>query len=258
MMDIEKLVSCYLAYWEHADIDGLMSMYDPSMHYHDLPSADVIHYKDLKKHLTNTFAFETNQQLKLQDSVFVEGNSAFIYWTQRFSPTDTGKQVKVNGVELIVFREGKIISIHEFYDYHRTVLDDVSDPVEGSHSEKMTKLGLVDEQMQLIATEISDYFDQQQPYLQPELNLTMVSDKLGYTRNQISYVINHVLGRTFYDLVNTRRIDYVTQQMLKSETKQSILEMAINAGFNSVSGFYSAFKKQKGMTPAQYQRTQTA
>lgn len=257
MMDIEQLVSRYLAYWGQSDIDGLMSMYDEKMLYHDMPSGEVIKYKDLNKFLINSFAFATSQQLKLQDSVFVEGNSAFIYWMQSFSFADTGKYVEVNGVELIVFREGKIISIHEFSDYRRTAIEDVSHTMEGTHLEKMTKLGLDDKQMQQISTEISDYFDQQEPYLEPELNLTTVSEKLGYTRNQISYVINHVLGRTFYDLLNTRRIDYVMQQMLTPAANLSILEMAINAGFNSVSGFYSAFKKQTGMTPAQYQRTQT-
>ncbi|MCZ6525480.1 MAG: nuclear transport factor 2 family protein [Gammaproteobacteria bacterium] len=171
-MNIEQLVSRYLAYWEQSDIDGLMSMYDEKMHYHDMPSGEVINYKDLKRFLTDTFAVETNQQLKLKDSVFVEGNSAFIYWMQSFSSADTGKQVKVNGVELIVFREGKIISIHEFYDYQGTALEDVSHTMEGTHSEKMTKLGLDEELMQQIATEISDYFDQQEPYLEPELNLT--------------------------------------------------------------------------------------
>jgi len=257
MMDIEQLVSRYLAYWEQSDIDGLMSMYDEKMLYHDMPSGEVIKYKDLKKFLINSFAFASNQQLKLQDSVFVEGNSAFIYWMQSFSFADTGKHVEVNGVELIVFREEKIISIHEFSDYRRTVVEDVSHTMEGTHREKMTKLGLDDEQMQQISTEISDYFDLQEPYLEPELNLTTVSEKLGYTRNQISYVINHVLGRTFYDLLNTRRIEYVIQQMLTAEANLSILEMAINAGFNSVSGFYSAFKKHTGITPAQYQRTRT-
>jgi AraC-like DNA-binding protein/ketosteroid isomerase-like protein len=253
-LDIEQLISTYLRYWEQSDIDGLMSMYDENMTYRDMPSGDVIEYTKLKQFLTNNFTNEKDQQYKLKDSVFVEGNSAFIYWLQSFSIAETGKNVKVNGVELIVFREDKIISIHEFYDYRISALEEASSPVEGSHLEKMTKLGLDRELMQKIADETIHYFDEQKPFLEPDLNLTMVSNKLGYTRNQISYVINHVLDRTFYDLLNGRRIDYVMQQMSATKPNPSILEMAINAGFNSVSGFYSAFKKHSGMTPAQYQR----
>jgi len=253
--EIEQLVSCYLRYWEQSDIDGLMSMYDSNMSYHDMPSGDVIEYAELKQFLGNTFNLEKNQQIKLQDPMFVEGDSAFIYWLQSFSSAKTGKNVKVNGVELIVFRDEKIISIHEFYEYQGSASEESPSPVEGTHSEKMAKLGLDDELIKKIAMEINQYFNEQKSYLEADLNLTTVSNNLGYTRNQISFVINHELGRTFYDLVNGRRIDYVMQLMSTTRPTPSILEMAINAGFNSVSGFYSAFKKYSGMTPAQYQRT---
>lgn len=252
---IEELVDRYLDYWRNSDIDGLISMYHPQMSYYDMPSGDVANYGDVRQFLTNSFAAEKNQQLKLNDPVYIEGNSAFIYWLQSFSTAESDKKARVNGVELIVFREQKIISIHEFYDYQVAAKDEVSSPGEGTHQEKLTKLGLDDTQMQTIASEITTYFEQEQPYLEPSLNLHSVSEKLGYTRNQVSYVINHVLGRTFYDLVNGQRVDYVMQQMSLGKSSHSILEIAINAGFNSVSGFYSAFKKNTGMTPAQYQRS---
>ncbi|MEJ2759948.1 MAG: helix-turn-helix domain-containing protein [Gammaproteobacteria bacterium] len=252
--NIEQLVNRYLTYWKQADIDGLVSMYDSTMKYYDLPSGDMIDYKDIKNYLNETFALKANQELDLQDPIFVEGNCAFIYWLQRFSSSDTSKEVRVNGVELIVFSGEKIVSVHEFYDYRETPFDDVSDSMEDLHSEQMIKLGLEDKQLQQIASEINAYFDDESSYLDPELNLRRISEVLGYTRNQISYVINHVLGHTFYDLVNTRRIEYVVKQM-EDGTNMSVMELAINSGFNSISRFYSAFKKHTGMTPAQYKRS---
>ena len=254
---IENLVDRYQQYWQQSDIDGLMSMYDEEITYHDIPSGDVMSYQDMKNFLTSSFAAEQNQNLKLKDSPYIEGNSAFIYWEQSFSIRGTERRVKVNGVEFIVFRNRKIVNIHEFYDFQVSALDEVSNPEVGTHSEKMTKLGLDEQLIQKIATEINFYIDDQKSFLEHEISLTRVSKKLGYTRNQVSYVINHVLGQTFYDLVNSRRIDYVMQQLYATKPDVSVLELSINAGFNSVSGFYAAFKKHTSMTPVQYQRTLT-
>ena len=38
---IENLVNRYLQYWQQSDIDGLMSMYDEEIAYHDMPSGLV-------------------------------------------------------------------------------------------------------------------------------------------------------------------------------------------------------------------------
>jgi len=67
-------------------------------------------------------------------------------------------------------------------------------------------------------------------------------------------VINHVLDKTFYDLINSHRIDHAIDKMSSPENNFSILELGYDAGFNSVSGFYNAFKKQTEKTPAQYLR----
>lgn len=253
-MDIKELVDRYLTFWGEANIDGLISMYDDNMVYHDLPSGEVILYGDLMNYLSRTFAFGADQKLELKEAVFLDGGSAFIYWTLSFATEDRGKIIGVNGVELIVFRSEKIISIHEFYDYQGFGTDTLGISRKEANIGQLTKLGLTDELMESIGDEIVRYFDEQRPYLDPELNLTKVSERLGHTRNQISYVINHVLDQTFYDLVNERRIDHVIRQMLSSNSRRSILEMAINAGFNSMSGFYNTFKKQTDMSPVQFQK----
>ncbi len=63
-----------------------------------------------------------------------------------------------------------------------------------------------------------------------------------------------MLDKTFYDLVNGMRINHVIEKMSSPDSRLSLLELGFDAGFNSVSGFYNAFKKQTGMTPAQFKR----
>ncbi len=252
---IEELVTRYLDFWRASDIDGLMSMYHPDVSYHDIATGDVADYSQVRILLTDSLAPEKNLRVKLKELIYVENSSALINCQLTFSMANSNKKVDVNGVELIVFSNEKVISVHEFYDYQVAANEDDHSSPGTANVDKLTKLGLTETQVATIATEIKEYFDSEKPFLEPDLNLHSMSEKMGYTRNQISYVINHVLGRTFYDLVNGRRIEHVIQQMSSNHSRQSILEIAINAGFNSVSGFYSAFKKSKGMTPAQYQRS---
>lgn len=254
-MNIEDQITQYLTYWNKADVDGLMSMYDEAILYNDMPSGEVIHFGDLKDHLSKTFTFEDEQSWNLNEAVFPDRSSAFIYWTQTIATETKRKVVQINGVELIVFREGKIVSIHEFYDYGNQDAEPVSQPSRDPAADQMTKLGLTNEMTREIAQQIERHFTEDAPYLDPDLSLTSVSKRLGHTRNQISFVLNNVLEQTFYDLVNQRRIEHVIEQMSSSTTRRSILEMAINAGFNSMSGFYNAFKRQTGMSPVQFQKT---
>lgn len=256
-MSIKSLVDNYMSFWNQADIDGIMSMYDESMLYHDMPSGEVIAYGDLKNHLSNTFGIGPNQELELEllDAIYLDEKSAFIYWKQSLPPAGSKNVTHFKGVELIVFTRDKITSIHEYYDYLQQGSDAQTTTSKDTGSDQMTKLGLTDSLTKDIADSITHYFDNQSPYLDPELNLTKVSDRLGFTRNQVSYVINNVLDQTFYDLVNVRRINHVIDQMSSGPTHPSILEMAINAGFNSISGFYNAFKKQTGMSPVKFQKS---
>jgi len=253
-MTIEDLVHRYLAYWREADIDGLMSMFDKHVEYHDMPSGDVIGYGDLKHYILETFAFTANETLKLKNAVYLDNGTAFIYWTQSLASVEKAHRMTVNGVELIVFRSGHIVSVHDFYDYQESTLDSDGASLKHEQAEQMIKLGLTAELIDELGREVLAYFDQHKPYIDPDLNLSMVAEALGHTRNQVSYVINHGLGETFYDLVNSRRVDHVIAQMSSADSTSSILELAINAGFNSMSGFYNAFKKQTGTTPVKYRK----
>ena len=63
--NIETLVDQYIGYWSNADIDGLMSMYSTEMKYHDIPSGEIIDYRELHQFIVDTFARLQNYRIKL-------------------------------------------------------------------------------------------------------------------------------------------------------------------------------------------------
>jgi AraC-like DNA-binding protein len=90
-------------------------------------------------------------------------------------------------------------------------------------------------------------------YLDPELSLSDLVERLGATRNQVSYVINAHLGKNFYDFVNEYRVrDVVRQMNEKAADDLKIIALAFDAGFNSKPAFNSVFKKHTGLTPSEY------
>jgi AraC-like DNA-binding protein len=100
---------------------------------------------------------------------------------------------------------------------------------------------------------VSDYFDQEKPYLDPDLNLITLSRKLNMSRSQLSEVINDGFGKNFNDFVNTCRVEAVKQMLQEGKQEQlSLLGIALECGFNSKATFNRVFKKLTQTSPTEY------
>lgn len=93
-------------------------------------------------------------------------------------------------------------------------------------------------------------------YRNPCLNLGQVADMLDISACYLSSMINSILNKSFLDFINAYRISDVKRH-LNSEAyaHYTIVSIGLEAGFNSKSAFYSAFKKHTGLTPVQYKKT---
>ena len=103
-----------------------------------------------------------------------------------------------------------------------------------------------------MAQDLQTYFERQQPYLDPELDLQQVAKACGYTRNQMSYLLNKVLGQSFYRYVNQARLQHVLAAMDRAVAPIKVDEVALSAGFNSISAFYTCFRQHTGQSPKAY------
>jgi len=90
-------------------------------------------------------------------------------------------------------------------------------------------------------------------YLDPSLTLSVLSDKIGISTHELSYVLNNGLGKNFYQFINELRTEEAKSLLLSDDTKHlDMLGIAIRAGFNSKTTFYTAFKKITNLTPKEY------
>lgn len=113
---------------------------------------------------------------------------------------------------------------------------------------------LEDENKMRILTELEAFMNQDnKPYLNPKLTLQEVSQSLNIQAKELSQVINEKTDSNFNQYINGFRVEE-SKLILASPkyTKLTIEAIAKNAGFNSKSQFYDAFKKSTGITPKQY------
>ena len=88
--------------------------------------------------------------------------------------------------------------------------------------------------------------------LQNQLTLAHIAQHVGYSVFHLSRIFYHVYQETVMDYVRGRRLKRAIYEMRKGK---SITEAAFNYGFSSASGFSKAFKKNVGVTPSTYLKT---
>lgn len=98
--------------------------------------------------------------------------------------------------------------------------------------------------------------NEQELYRDPELNMTLLSQKTGLSNSYLSQIINQKEGKNFFDFVNEYRVREVKEKMNDpSFAHYTILALAQDAGFGSKSTFNAYFKKSTGKTPSEYKRS---
>ncbi len=120
---------------------------------------------------------------------------------------------------------------------------------------KYKKSALSIEEARSIYHVAADHVDRKELFRQSDLSLPRLADQLGLPSHYISQAINQESGSHFFDFINQRRVKYVSNILNSSDAKKvNILDLAMDAGFNSKSAFYSAFKAKTGQTPSQFRK----
>jgi AraC-like DNA-binding protein len=130
-------------------------------------------------------------------------------------------------------------------------------PLQAISKGKYKKSLLTDERAAEIARQLIDLMDSAKPYLKPELTLMELAANLSISPHNLSQVFNCVIKKNFFDFVNEYRVKE-TKKLLSSPqySHYSIFGIALDAGFNSKSAFYTAFGKHAGMPPAEFRKLQ--
>jgi AraC-like DNA-binding protein len=100
---------------------------------------------------------------------------------------------------------------------------------------------------------IDDFIHTDKPYLDGDITLQIIADKLSIQSRILSQVINESKNMDFKNYMNELRlkesIELLTQN---SKNQKTIQEIYFMSGFNSRSVFNELFKRKTGMTPKEF------
>lgn len=98
--------------------------------------------------------------------------------------------------------------------------------------------------------------EDQKLYLDQELSLQTMADKLGLSCGYLSQIINQHEEMNFFDFVNGYRVEAVKSKILDPKFDHlNFLGIAHDSGFKSKSTFNLAFKKLTGQTPSAFKKS---
>ncbi|TGL42034.1 helix-turn-helix domain-containing protein [Leptospira langatensis] len=95
--------------------------------------------------------------------------------------------------------------------------------------------------------------NEEKPFLQEEITIQLVANKIGLSTHQLSELLNSRLGMGFAAYINSKRIEEAKRLLHTGE--DNILNIAFTVGFGSKTSFNVEFKKSTGLTPKQYKST---
>ena len=122
-------------------------------------------------------------------------------------------------------------------------------------TDKYKKSALNNEMSTQILKRLNETMAYDKPYLDSSLTLPQLAKMVATSSNYLSQVINEQLQMKFFDYINSYRIKVAKELLINPLPHTStILDIAMESAFNSKSAFYSAFKKQVGITPAEFKK----
>ncbi|GAA0196531.1 hypothetical protein GCM10009122_61220 [Fulvivirga kasyanovii] len=104
-------------------------------------------------------------------------------------------------------------------------------------------------------TQMIRLFEEENIYRNPNLSRADIAERLGISVGYLSQIINEQSDKNIPDYLNYYRVEEVKKMLLDPDFDQySLLAIGFEAGFNSKTAFYTAFKKETGTTPANFKK----
>lgn len=213
------------------------------------------HQKDIQLFSSNTESIDL-RWIKYIIYSFIASSILIIIYSA-FSSADK-LNIYINFFFLTIVYLVTFYSIKQKEIYPRGLnIEQTIEPFNSSENNSETSKNklLSDQQLNTLKNKLLQLMDQEQPYLDSDLNLVKLAEKLQISSHQLSYVINNGFNENFFHFINKYRVQKA-EELLKNPkwNHLNILAIGFESGFNSKTSFNTTFKKITSYTPTEYRK----
>lgn len=167
---------------------------------------------------------------------------------------ETTKTITLGFIFLFIFSI-YLVSLFKPEIFHTFPNQIIVKEEEEEKKQKYERSSLKEAKKEQFIEKLVKYMEAEKPYKKSDLVLSALAEQVEIPAHYLSQVINEKMECSFLDFVNSYRVDEA-KRMLHNESfdNYTIMAVAYEAGFNSKTTFYAAFKKHAGMTPSAFKK----
>ncbi len=118
---------------------------------------------------------------------------------------------------------------------------------------KKSKERLSSEAIAKLKEHLNKVMMEEEIFLKPNLSLIMLSETVKTSSNNLSWYLNTIENKSFYQYINEYRVKaFIEKIQNKEHFTKTVLALAFEAGFNTKSTFNKSFRSIMNDTPANY------
>jgi AraC-like DNA-binding protein len=143
----------------------------------------------------------------------------------------------------------------EVFDFNKKELNELS-TIKTDKKESPKRVS--ENRLNELDTKLQALMNLEKVYLENDLSLPKLANRLDASCNETSFAINELYGDNFYNFINKYRIEEAKTVLLSAKYSQlNILGIAYESGFNSKTTFNTTFKKHTGVSPTEFVKKST-
>lgn len=220
----------------------------------------LLDYYLSKKDVSNYILIsnQRDEQIRIKNKAITQARSQWIYLTET-KHTDEYIFAKKRGIIILIsiillsciVLILLVVKIRQEKLKGKTYLL-LSDKLKNLVKKKTPQV--ISENVKLILLERLEKLESTNFYLDPNISIQSLANKLDSNSKYVSEIINTYKKKNFTAYINEMRIEYIKQKLNNELVYRSykIKYLAEESGFSSHSVFSSVFKSIEGVSPAQY------